>query len=104
MSSEKEQNLNPEKKRLEELAKELDIIQMQKTGGKGDNIMQKLIKRLGSGDVNSAKVFLGNEADKFAEYREDAIPLIIEKPYGDTESPWFITEREMKSAKRPESQ
>lgn len=105
MSVEKEPNLNnPAKERLLELANELDAIQMQKTGGNGDAVMQKLIQRLRNGDGHSAKIFLGNEADKFSEYRKDAIPLIIEKLYGGTGSPWFTIERKMKSSQPLESQ
>ena len=103
MSTEKEQNLNnTEKERLTELANELKAIQMQKTKGKGDVIMEKLIQRLIRGDEYSAKVFLSNEFDKFLEYREDAIPLIIEKLFGGSGSPWGYVERKMKATK-PES-
>lgn len=95
---EKEQKLNDaEKERLLELADELDKIQQEKTGGKGDIVMQKLIRRLREGSAYAAKVFLGNEADKFSEYREDALPLIIEKLYGGSGSPWFTIERKMQA-------
>ena len=107
MSIEKKQNPDDfEKHRLIELAGELDAIQTQKKGEHGDVVMQKLIQRLRDGDAHSARIFLSNEADKFSEYREDAIPLIIEKLYGGSGSPWFTVERKLKAAQagdKPES-
>ncbi|OGF62813.1 hypothetical protein A2662_02815 [Candidatus Giovannonibacteria bacterium RIFCSPHIGHO2_01_FULL_45_33] len=100
MSAEKEQNLNnSEKERLAELARELEVIHVQKTNGQSDVVMQKLIKRLRDGDAYSAKIFLSNEADKFTQYREDAVPVIIEKLYGGSGSPWFTLERKMRIVK-----
>ncbi len=86
-----------EKGRLANLADELDVIQLQKTKGRGDIIMGKLIARLRSGDEYAAKVFLANEADKFSIFRTDAIPLIIDKLYGGSGSPWITIERKMKA-------
>ncbi len=98
MSFEGEQNIDEaEKKRLLELAEELDVIQQKKTNGQGNVIMQKLIRRLREGDAHSAKIFLSNESDKFSNYREDALPLIIEKLYGGSGSPWFSVERKMRA-------
>jgi hypothetical protein len=87
---------NEEKERLSELADELDRIQNEKTDGRGSVIMQKLIRLLRDGDAHMAKVFFNNEADKFNQYREDALPLIIEVLYGGSGSPWFSIERKLK--------
>ena len=94
---------NVEKEELLSLADELEKIQNKKTNGRGDIVMQKLIRFLRDGNAGLAKIFLGNEADKFAEYREDAVPLIIEKLYGGNGSPWFTVERTMKTTKSESS-
>ena len=93
---EKEPNINnSEKILLTELANELERIQRNKTGAQGDIIMQKLIKCLQAGDAYRAKVFLNNESDKFMQYRDDGIPLIIQKLYSGSGSPWFTIERKL---------
>ena len=80
---------------LSELADELERIALEKTGGEVDVVMQKLIARLRARDAYAAKVFLSNESDKFTQYREDAVPLIIEKLYCGSGSPWFTIERKL---------
>lgn len=84
-----------EGERLKKLADELDVLQREKMGAQGDGIIQKLVQRLRNGDAYSAKVFCGNEVDKFTKYRKDGILLIIEKLYGGRGSPWFTVEREL---------
>jgi len=99
MEQESKSNI-AEKEQLNKLADELDVLQQQKRGEQGDIIIQKLIQRLRSGDAYAAKVFCGNEADKFTAYRNDGIPLIIEKLYGGSGSPWFTVERQLQSQQR----
>lgn len=82
--------------RLSELANDLEKIYLQKSGGKKDSAMERLIQYLRAGDAKKAKIFLSNEADKFTWYREDAVPLIIEKLYDGSGSPWFTVERKLK--------
>ncbi len=85
-----------DRKKLKSLADQLVRIANEKTQGKGDVVIDKLIKRLMAGDAESAKIFCNNEFDKFMAYREDALPLIIEELYGGSGSPWFSIERKLK--------
>jgi hypothetical protein len=95
---EKEPNLNnPGKGQLAKLADKLEDMLEKKTSGQEDIVMQKLIRFLRIGDAYATKIFLGNESDKFTQYREDAIPLIIKELYGGSGSPWFTIERKLKA-------
>jgi hypothetical protein len=38
--------------------------------------------------------------DKFDWYREDAVPMIIEKLYGGSGSPWFSIEKKIKQKQK----
>ena len=78
---------------LQELATKLEEIQNEKTAGKGDVVMQKLIRRLLEGGADAAKIFLANESDKFSSYRKDALPLIVANLYGGSGSPWPSLEK-----------
>ena len=89
-------NIDIEKEKLNNLADQLERIANEKTQGKGDVVMDKLIKRLRAGSAESAKIFCNNEFDKFMAYREDALPLIAQHLYGGSGSPWFSVERKLK--------
>lgn len=104
MSLELEKGKNLEQEKMMKLADELEVLQMRKTNGKGDKAMQRLIDCLRKGFIDAAKVYLTNEADKFNEYRGDALPLIIEKLYGGAGSPWSSIERKMAQHKAAGSQ
>lgn len=93
---EHEPKLDSESEKLNILADQLEKIMNEKTGGKGYVVMEKLIKRLRSGNAESAKIFCNNECDKFMAYREDALPLITQELYGGTDSPWFSVEKKLK--------
>lgn len=88
-----------ENERLNSLADDLSSLQREKQGDNNGGIVQKLIERLRSGDVYAAKLLCENEADKFAEYRNDGIPIIIDKLYGGNGSPWFMLERKLQQQK-----
>ena len=83
-----------EKENLTELVDALEGLRQE-----GDVVMGKLIEYLRSGNVEQAKYFCRNQADKFTPYSEDGVPLIIEKLYGETGSPWAYTERKMREGK-----
>ena len=93
---EQESKLGSESEKLSNLADQLEQIVNDKTQGKGDVVMEKLIKRLRTGNAELAKIFCNNEFDKFMAYREDALPLIAQELYGGTGSPWFSIEKKLK--------
>jgi len=93
---EQEPKLDSDIEKLNNLADQLERIAGEKTSGKGDVVMEKLIKRLRSGNAESAKTFCNNEFDKFMAYREDALPLIAQELYGGSGSPWFSIEKKLK--------
>ena len=81
------------------LADKLDRLQQIKNQGKGDPILLKLIRLLRARDSQGAKIFCVNECDKFNSYRNDGLPLIIEKLYGGTGSPWSSIEKKLRPSK-----
>ena len=89
-----------ENESLTGLADDLEKIMQKKTDGEGNWAMQKWIDILRVRNVYTAKVFLDNEMDKFDWYREDAVPMIIEKLYGGSGSPWFSIEKKIKQKQK----
>ena len=83
--------------KLNNLANQLErIMDAKARPGTKHIIMDKLIKRLRAGEAESAKIFLSNEFDKFMDFRDDALPLIVQELYEGTGSPWFSIERKLK--------
>lgn len=94
---EKEPIMSAEQERLNKLADRLESIVRESTNGRGHVVMEKVIRRLRTDGAESAKVFLSNEADKFSDFRDNALPLIVQELYGGTGSPWFSIEKKLKS-------
>jgi len=92
-----EGEINNQNEQLASLATELESILEQVTAGKNDDpLILKLIQWLRTGDAEGAKVLVINEADKFAPYRKDMVPLIVKKLFNGTGSPWIAIEKQLK--------
>ncbi len=72
---------------LGELADELEKL-MQAKGDTANRLMNKLVRLLRAGEGASARLLCQNEADKFAAYRRDGLPLIAEHLFVGVRNPW----------------
>jgi hypothetical protein len=85
---------NPEEKeKLNVLADQVDGLRR----GGPDRIIDKLVAALRAGDRKGAIIFCNNEFDKFSQYRETILPLLVTELYGGSGSPWSSIERKMRS-------
>jgi hypothetical protein len=62
-----------------------------------DRVIDNLVRALRK-DPEVAKILCNNETDKFSAYRETIVPLLIQKLYGGSGSPWPSVERKMKQS------
>ena len=81
-----------ETKDMQDLANELEVIMAQRREKGGP--MQKLIDRLRKGSKEDAIACVRNEIfDKITDYEKDALPIIVEKLFDGSGSPWKNLEK-----------
>ena len=83
-----------ERKKWRGLADEIESVT------EGDNrIIQKLTDSLRRGFPDAAQTLCNNEFDKFGEYREKVVKILIKKLFSGSGSPWASIEAKMQKEK-----